>query len=440
MQATLNNLDGAVQFIQEAENKHPNRYDVCSQGTSAQNGGLGTFDRNPLNTTQAPSAFTAPMASPFAAPASTASASGFGQPSALGQKSNPFGSPAFGQASQLGAPGTSAFGKPSPFAAQGSAFGQPSQPGSTGTSAFGQPSQLGGTGTSAFGQPSQLGNTGTSAFGQPSQLGSTGTSAFGQASALGAKPNPFASQTGPSGFAQAAQQQQSAFGQASTMGQNANPFGTPAAASPFAAASQAQNPAPANPFGQPAQPSSFGQPPAPANPFAAAVNNANTSSDQAMDTAAPTPGPTEPSNPFSQAPPSGFGAPAPPQSNPFAQASAPVSAPGPADQQQTPYRPGSTKQHPPLESYATKVNGRLAAFKGQAVTYKEGVPGVRGMDGSWRKIWFPNGPPRYNKDTEPNPEKYGVVKMMYEAMAKNGRFEGDMPVVPPMREDCLWDF
>lgn len=426
----LGNLDGAIEFIVAAENHHPNRLDVCKQG-SIGGGTSGAFASNPLNSNSNVNQ------NPFSA----------------GQSNNQFGggggggaAPAFGQPSTMGQ-------KPNPF-------------GSATTSQFGQPSQMGAAGP-AFGQPSQMGAS-APAFGQPSQMGASGP-AFGQPSTMGQRPNPFAAAAaGPSGFAQTAQ---SAFGQPSTLGQKPNPFGAPAtsSASPFGAQSSA--PSGAIPFGQAqaanSTASAFGQPAA-SNPFAQPA----ASKDLSMDTSAPEPAPsnpfgqpqnsnnnsgTQPNNPFGQ-PAGGFAQAA---ANPFASAAAAAQTrPAPAQSNTGPYAPGSTKQHPPPESYISKtMNGQLTVFQGQPVTYKwkvndryqdaapqdtptgPPVPGIRKPDGSWRKILFPAGPPPYNKDTEPDPAEYNAtVKAAYAQMAATGRFDGGIPEVPPMREDCVWLF
>ncbi|KAI2465356.1 hypothetical protein F4781DRAFT_435486 [Annulohypoxylon bovei var. microspora] len=411
-QTALGNLDGAIQFVLASESKHPNRIDICNQNNNA----TGMFAREAAGPQ---SGFSNPLASnPFSAAPSQSSFGGsapsFGQPSTMGQKPNPFGA----------APAASTFGQPSAMGA--------SKP------AFGQSSQMGGA-----------------------------APAFGQPSALGQKPNPFASTpSGPSGFGQAPQATQSAFGQPSSLGQKPNPF--------LAAASST---AP-NPFSQPATTSAvspFSQPAA-ANPFAQVTSPPP--NDQSMDTSAPLPAASNPfakpsapsfgvpaNNPFAAQKPTGFGAAA---SNPFAQAQAqsqgqtqpqiqPQSAPvGGAN----PYGPNSTKQHPAPESYISKgMNGRLMTFNGQQVVYKwkvddkyedamprdtpaePPVPGVRNSDGSWRKIFFPQGPPAYNQDTEPDPSSYNAtIKATYENTKATGRFDGDMPEVPPMREDCVWTF
>lgn len=450
MKTALSNLDGALEFIFAAENQPRNRNQTCKQLSSGQKdvfpkGGASTgFPSNPLNSGSSANQdpFSTTQANPFGGgPSASAAAPGvFGQPSTLGQKPSPFGTPAFGQPSQPGTSGSafgqsstlgnagSAFGQPSKLGGTGSAFGQPSTLGNTG-SAFGQPSKLGGT-VSAFGQTSQLGST-SSAFGQPSQLGNT-PSAFGQPSALGAKPSPFGGNpSGSSAFSQA-NSQPSAFGKPSVLGTNSSPFATTSAPpNPFGAASQTPNATPApNPFGQASQPSSgFGQ--KPPNPFGAATT---TAMDQSMDTAT-APGTVQAPNSFGKPASSGFGA---PTTNGFG---GDISNGIAASNAPSPYAPNSTKQHPNVSITSDGV--KLTSFKGQRVVYKDNKPGVQNPDNSWRRIWMPKGPPNYTPTTEPeDPSLYDAnVKAAYQAMANNGyRFQGDMPTVPPMREDCLWDF
>ncbi|KAM0426900.1 hypothetical protein ACHAPT_007798 [Fusarium lateritium] len=471
MQNALRNAKDAVQFMVGAENTHPNRQDICREGTHGAPYGEFLVGKRPTSIinvlTGQPdnnNAFgSANTSSPFGGGAS-AGQSAFGQPSALGAKPSPFGAPAFGQPSQPNA--------------QGNAFGQPSQPGQGG-SAFGQPSQP----SSAFGQPSQP----TSAFGQTSQP----TSAFGQTSTLGAKPSPF----GAPAFGQPSQPSQpsqpnaqgNAFGQASQLGQKPNPFGAAANAnnnsSPFASAGNNNNaPAANNPFGAPsggfannqnaspfgntnnqqanAGPSPFGQPSQGSSPFGqpqnppAAAPNAFATANQAPDQKAnPFGQPSQqPSNGFAsqnnqQQAGNPFGQPSKP--NPFGQPSAPAggnpfsSAPPQAPSSGGPYPPNSSKQHPPVESYTAKgMDGRLSMFRGKPVTYKDNLPGIRDFDGTWRRIWFPDGPPGYSKDTELPPEQYDdKSKAQWMAFAQKGEFEGGlMPELPPPRECTLWTF
>ncbi|KAJ8125906.1 hypothetical protein O1611_g7732 [Lasiodiplodia mahajangana] len=180
-----------------------------------------------------------------------------------------------------------------------------------------------------------------------------------------------------------------------------------------------------------------------------------------MDTS--TPGPA-PNNPFGQ-PSTGspFARPAQPSlgnSGSGFSANVQNQTPSAAGPKAGPYAPGSTKQHPPVESYVTKaMNGQITAFRGRPVVYKwkvgdryqdqppenpsvdQQTPGFRKPDGSWCKILFPNGPPPYNKDTEPDASQYSdTIKAAYAQMAAAGRFQGDMPEIPPMREDCIWTF
>ncbi|KAK2769907.1 ccch zinc finger domain protein [Colletotrichum kahawae] len=556
MKTAVGNLDGAIQFLISAEQKHPNRVDICKQGT-LPGGTTGEFavgrratgslgQANPFGSGGSSGASANPFSSGGQQPSAFGSGpsttgSAFGQASALGQKPNAFGggaapafgqpsqptsafgqassAPAFGQPSQptsafgsgaqsstsafgqpsqpssaFGQPsalggGASAFGqasalgqKPNPFGS-GGAFGQPAQSSGTSTSAFGQTSQPAASG-SAFGQPSQPGTSGSafgqpsqpgasgSAFGQPSALGGTG-SGFGQASALGQKANPFGgggafgggsgNTTSASPFGQAPSTNNSAsspFGQpAQNATQNASPFGAPsqpaqsafgqpsqpgASASPFGQPSQTSQPAAANPFGQPSQT------PAASNPFGA-KQDAPASGGMDAQPTQPTSAFGQPSqpqaaaNPFGQAKPAfgqptGLGGAA--QANPFgAQPAAPVAqqqaAPGSG-----PYPPGSSKQHPPVSSYSSKgMDGRLSMFKGKPVVYQNNLPGVRALDGGWKRVWFPDGPPNYYKDTELPDESYDEKsKLQWQAFARTGQFEGGlMPELPPQREFCLWD-
>ncbi|KFA75826.1 hypothetical protein S40288_01915 [Stachybotrys chartarum IBT 40288] len=508
IQNALRNLPQAAQFVLDAENRHPNRIDICNQGTQGAPFGEFAVGKRSLPAASGSSqanTFGTPASNPFGAPAS-APGSAFGQPSALGQRASPFGAPSFGQPSQpvssLNPQQQSPFGQPS----QGnSSFGSGPQP----TPAFGQPSTLGAKpnpfGTPAFGQPSQLGSqapTGAPAFGQPSQPGSQGT-AFGQPSQLGQKPNPFASTTNST---------TSPFGAAATNAAPnsalANPFGSPAGAtsspfgaagnntaspSPFGAASttnaspfgavtnsntNAAAPA-SNPFGSAnppqsnaqspfgnksnqtqASPSPFGQPAQSASPFAQAATSSASPFAANQNSAAST-------NPFGQPqqqagglsalqgqqqPRGGF--PATNGAGPFQQAAANPFGTQPAQPAQPqqasantghsgPYPPGSTKQHPPIESYSSRgMDGRLTMFKGQPVVYKGNKPGVRGFDGSWHGIWFPNGPPAYSRDTELPAEEYDEKsKAQWAAFAQTGKFtDGLLPELPPPRELTTWDF
>ncbi|TVY38187.1 Nucleoporin [Lachnellula subtilissima] len=421
----LNDVDGAINFIINAQNEHPNRIDFV-QGTQVPTSGsqpnpFGQPNGAQPTTSNIFGAPRQPTAPAFGAP-SQGTAPAFGAPS---------GGPAFGQPPALGA-------KPNPFATP-SAFGAPSQPGTGG--AFGQPSQVGGGG--AFGQPSQLGGGG--AFGQPSQPGGGG--AFGQPSSLGQKPNPFGAPSGGSAFggtSNATAAPFSAFANApNPLSQGAAPattgtFGAPSQPTTSAPFGTTPQPASSNPFGPPSlqapnpfggvSSAPFGAPsPAAKNPFATVPPV------QSQNNFGTTPAP----NPFSSAQPNT------PTTNPLGNPSAnttnsmPFGAPPPGIN-------GNTGTgHPPISSYSSKdQSGRLTMFKGRRVVYQKDEPGVRNQDGSWSKIWFPEGPPLPYKDTEMDESAYDDgTKAAYTQMRQTGSFLGGvMPLLPPMREWCSWDF
>ncbi len=69
-------------------------------------------------------------------------------------------------------------------------------------------------------------------------------------------------------------------------------------------------------------------------------------------------------------------------------------------------------------------------------------PGLAGQDGSWQRIWFPDGPPIFNKDTGVDDALYDEkTEAAYKYAKQNGSFQGGMmPLLPPKREWCHWDF
>jgi len=430
MQTALKDVDGAINYIVRAENEHPNRIDICRESQAAGAGSQpnpfgsqGSFQHaqssNPFGAPSQPAA-----AQTFGPPTQTAA---FGQPPVLGQNPNPFGAApqlgAFGQPSALGQ-------KPNPFGAPTPAFGAPTQLGSGGE--FGQPSALGQK-PNPFGAPAAA-----PAFGAPTQIGGGGS--FGQPSALGQRPNPFG--------APSQQPQENPFGQPS--GQNPNPLGSqnpPAQPNPFGnptpAPFGAPSPALKNPFAAPPQPTApnpFGATPATQpNPFGAPSQPTNPNPFGGTPVATPVV-----SNPFGnpqqsqQAAPNPFGnpptVPTPPNANPFG---APPVTNGFSSSASLDDPP------PPVSSYITKDhNGRLLTFKGKHVIYKDSQPGTQNQDGTWAKIWFPDGPPAPNKTAEAPEEKYTEeIRNAYEKALRLGGFEGGMiPLVPPKQEWCRWDF
>lgn len=406
MQTVLNNVDGAIDFIVNAERDHPNRIDTCRASTSGQ---LPTSKpltqgatTNPFSATQgqrnpfgAPSQPTSTPA--FGAPSTTTQGGAFGQPSALGQKPSVFGggapAPAFGGPSQLGA---GAFGRPSALGQKPTPFGAPSSGPSSGSS----------SGPAA---PFSSFAGAANPFSRPQQPP--------PANAFGAPSNPSVS----TGFKTSSEPaQQNPFGQ--TANQPSNPFGSPQ-----------QNPfgtAPA-PFGAPAPTAAgpFGQPttkPPETGVSAFANGSARTA--------------------FGQTP-------AISNSNPFGGQQA-TAAGSPMDTRQignfSPLVNGTASlgqndslQHPALETYSSKgIDGRLAMFKGMRVVYSGDEARVRGRDGTWQKIWFPHGAPAPYKDTEMEDSKYNdSIKASYTKLQQTRSFEGGIiPLIPPRREWCTFDF
>ena len=446
IQNVLQNLDQAVQFVIDSKDKHPNRFDIIRQSAPERATGESSRDKLQQEKQQSSGSFRGSGGSGLAP--STAS-------SAFGAKPLPFGGGSSGGGSGgFGSTSSSAFAQTSALSSSmnRSAFGQTSPFGSgasTATPSFGKPA----FGSPGFGQPSKLGQTqsiwGSGAFSSLSKTNSKsafvggqqtssslgfGQAQFGQASGLGLKPSPFSS---ASPFSQATQAQQTTSGFSQNQS-SASPF-TQAAqnqqqqSSPFGQAHQQQQQT-SSPFGQPQQPSGFAS--------AGGITG---------------------KNPFgSQTQTNGFGASVTPQTTAFSQT--PRQKPQqqqPQGESANPYPANSAAKHPPSESYMQKdMNGRLTTFKGKSVSYKPDpfkkestsptVPGYLdkgagafGSQEKWIKIWFPAGPPVYNKDTEgPDPGKYtNSLKQAYqEAIQKSVFTLGQMPDVPPMRQWCLWDF
>lgn len=118
----------------------------------------------------------------------------------------------------------------------------------------------------------------------------------------------------------------------------------------------------------------------------------------------------------------------------------------------SPYRPGSRVQHPHISLYSTRdPGGRLTTWKNLDVEYrdenggKEGertLPGVLHEGGRWERIWFPDGPPAYNPDTQKEEEEYTEEdERAYACLEKTGRYpDGVVPRNPPKREWTHWCF
>lgn len=272
-----------------------------------------------------------------------------------------------------------------------SVFGVPSaitgpQPGASSnlgnlTSNSGQP-------PSVFGKPSAFGIPQPINLTQPSTAFSNPSSAFDRPStSSGGPPAPFGAP--PLGGTGPAFGGNTAFG-----GTNPTPsaFAIPQPVPPAAAPSVSPFVQPTNPFGrsqQLAQPSAFGMP-------------AN----------------TPPSNPIGQPPApttngSIFGKP---------QSGQPPTANGPSVQRDD--------------------QNKLTVWHGRPVSYIDGDPCYKRRDGTWEKIWFPNGPLTSHSDTQLPDEAYDEkTKEAYIFMKEHKAFkDGIMPEIPPKREWCSWDF
>ncbi|KAJ5613951.1 hypothetical protein N7528_007605 [Penicillium herquei] len=400
MNNALNDINGAIKYITEGANEHPNRIDITEGNTApAQNqapaAGQSAFGQP---------AFGQPTAPNQASNQFGGSSSGWGQPSQPVQPAQP-AQPAFGAPSAFGQPATlgqgSAFGQPSTLG-QGSAFGQPSSLGQG--SAFGQPSNVGGQG--AFGKPA----FGQSAFAQAAnnQPG-FGQPAFGQPSAPAAPAAPFGAAATASPFGAAANQQTNAspFGQVAAQQPAASGFGQPSGPGPFGQPST--NP---SPFGQPqqAQPTPFGQPSAPA------ANNAF----------------GQPSAPAASNP---FGAPSKPAA-PFGQPAAAQGVPvtftdvGPPAYLKSDI-PGELTPVPRLQGETRRdpTTNRLTMWKGQRVEYVNDHPCYIHPED--------NKTPSQGEPEDYTPE----IEEMYKYFLANGCFkDGVIPKVPPKREWISFDF
>lgn len=420
----LNDVDGAIKYILAAENQHPNRIDLTYNPGTASNP-TASFSAQPRGTTGSGNPFSSNNGPSQSAP-------GFGQPSSLGQSSNPFGAPRQQVQSSLAGP----FGQPSALGRNVNPFGAPSQPATSTT--------FGVTPPAAALNPfsSTPAPTSSNPFGATQQTAAVNPFGAPQAAAV----NPFG---------------------APAQSIPANPFGAPTqsvSANPFGASVTLTQ---SNPFGAPAQPqqmNQLGQPPA-SNPF----GNPPSSQPQLTPFGAPQPAQQ---NPFGAPPPlaSSFGLPQSnasnnsnpfgqpsvrPQENPFgqpaSQLSGVITSPSADSAQQELVTNGisshrlsnSDFEHPPIHTYSSHDgNGRLTMFKGKQVMYKGAEAGVRNRDGTWEKIWFPNGPPPFDRNTEFEDSSYDdSVKSAYLHVRETGMFAGGvMPLVPPKREWCLWDF
>jgi nucleoporin NUP42 len=503
MRTIAENADDVIKYMEDADKKHPNRYDFCQTD--------GTKTREELaKAAESKNSFGGGFGQP--ATSSGFGQSGFGQPSQPVQSANPFaqpsaanafGKPTFGQPAAGAGFGQTGFGQPSQPAQSANPFAKPSVANAFGKPAFGQPAAGAGFGQSGFGQPSQ---PAIGSFGQPSQP----ASGFGQPSQPVQSANPFAQPV--TGFGQRSQPA-SAFGQPSQL--NTAAFGQPAAPGGFghtgfgqpsqaatsgldlpsqpAASGFGQLSQPAGGFGQPSQPatSSFGAPSQPAasgfgqlSPQPATSGFGQLSLQPAasgFDTGTsvgPNPRSASPfgqsvaptatggfGQPSNQPAATGFGRPSSqPASGGFDTApSAPQGFTTTANAQGALTSHPLTGQPPAPLHYTETIPKRAASFRpgsrdvssyaGRRVQYVNDAPCYDRPDGKGlERLWFPEGgngadvlalnTPEKKVDLEGKAEDYtDSVKQAYVHLFTKGRFEdAGMPTVPPLREWCAFDF
>ncbi|KAL8812822.1 MAG: hypothetical protein Q9200_000751 [Gallowayella weberi] len=430
----LADLDGAIKYITDSANRHPNRLDMCQAKGS-----------DPPQSQQPPSG---PQASSSGAFATRSSA--FGQPS-FGQASTPAPAPAFGQPSFAppSAPAPApAFGKPS--------FGQDAPP--TSVSAFGNPAFGQAAGPApAFGQPTAPSQKPTT-FGQLSNP--SAAPAFGQPSL----PSSFA-QPQQSAFVQQQPQQQSAFGRPNTAFGQQPSSGVPtsgafgqqpatATSNPFVNAPTASSAfnqpkaAPANAFGQPAAPQpsgSFGQPSASqatTNPFGSR-DSGQTPSDSNQSKPSPAPAFGQPAAPVSAGM---FGGPSAPASS--TALATPLVPPNAGASTNATFGPGNPNDRKLLSWQGLRVeyvDKEPSMTSSEDADKEPPVPCIKNAeDGGWQRIWFPEGPITFTSKTPEYPDGYIADEATIESFKHFKQHgvgsNGLIPDMPPPRNMINWNF
>ena len=420
-QTALNDVDGAIKYIVNGENEHPNRNEICkAKGALATQPQLQAPNQQPTSAF-GQSSVPAPTFGQPSAP-STFGKPAFGQPSA---PTSTFGQQSFGQSSAFGKP--SPLGQPSAgFSQPSSTFGKPSFPAPT----FGQPSAPG-----TFGQPPNPSPFGASANNTGSMQTNQPRSNFGQPSTP-SQPNPFgqpSSSTQPNTFGQpSAPSQSSPFAKLSPFIQPTTSNTTTAPTQPTAA--------PANPFGQPSAPQTM-------NPFA-----------KPPPTTTPTPfgQPSKTRIHYANRPVPSFGfdmqafkASLPsttktpsPSTNPNHTNNNPLPAPAPAPTTTTTATPTFQPSTTAPANVQKDAQNRLRTWNNKPVTYIDEEPCFKTPEGVWTKIWFPDGPPIFKKSEELPEEVYDEeIREGYRVLREKGVFKGGLiPELPPRREWVGWNF
>ncbi|KAL8915515.1 MAG: hypothetical protein Q9171_000080 [Xanthocarpia ochracea] len=376
----LHDLDGAIKYITNAANQHPNRLDICrGKGEDvSQQQQLPTGPRSTTGAFTRGSAFGQPSFGQPSAPA-PAPAPAFGKPS-FGQAAAP--PPTFGQATILGQQSMTSGQPPNLAPATAPAFGP-----SFTSSPFGQPQQA----AKPFGlqqsQQQPIFGQSSSPFGQQSSTGPQITGAFGQ-------------QTSANTFEQSAAHQSSGtLGQPPTSHTTASSFGSKDSGSHPRAFGQ-QTPATAPAFGEPAAPMStgiFGRPSASSTSTGFAPSSVPAVSGGSSGPALPSISPTSgvPTN-------ATFG----------------------------PGKPGERK--------LLTWQGHEVDYIDDEPCVK-----IAG-DGEYQRIWFPEGPPTFTSKTQEYPDGYVLDEAARENLKhflQHGvGSDGLIPDLPPPRDMLSWNF
>jgi len=410
----LQDLDGALKYLNDGMNTHPNRLDILASSTAPDHrqpsGAFSqpiTFRATPEIHQPAPFGQPAPPPTPFGQPSTfhqTNADPGFAA-SPFGQSTAPQQSGTFSQSPiAASASGLSSFGRQPSIAPFGSntqphnqsTFGQVQ----TSTNQLQQPQQHPPT----FGQPSPFAQApAAQVFGQPS------TATFGNATSQivpGISHQARHATNGEFGGAQSSFQSEPLSGQAQPQQSGSLPFGVaPTTTSGFSQFSGSIKSRP-----DLMQASSLG-----ATPSAPAI--------------VANPGfgveaPSTTSNRFSNG------------DNPEA-ANQPLPLPnGAATATLEPLTPADVR------TYTTRdASNRLMTWRGQPVIYNQAGDPCISVAGGLERLWFPDGAPTASaNNNDPSLQYTSELKAAYGYLSHNGMFkDGIMPEIAPQPEWCRWD-
>ena len=378
IQVALDDIDGAIRYITNGENEHPNRLDVVdmkdsfptqSQALSQSQQSISAFGQQSAT---GPSLGSASTSAPFGRPL----ASTFGQ-------SN-------GSAPTFAQPQASTFGRPSTFG-QPTTLGQP-------LTTFGEPSLT----TSTFGQPSAplpfaASQQGPGSTQKPSFTNIHSSNILNQVS-----------QAGPFGQIQATSQ---GGPRATSVSNHVNPFLRPTSSAGPELFNRTAAPSTTGTFGQPSLIAS--QP----HNFQGKI--------QAL---------------YKSRLPLRYNPCSPPQSRTWLLIT--IAAPSASSPKFNEVPGLSSRREAHIGRSQQDSSGKLSVWRGKHVTYLGEDACYSGDDGQWHKIWFGAGPPTLTKTPELPEARYDMsIKEDYRYLKEMGTFkDGVMPELPPRREWCTWEF